>query len=135
MALWRGTIVAWLVVGAVIFAGANKPEVQARDYVAMARTAAEPTDPLYVSSQPDLRKVGLPEAWGLSIGSGVLVAVIDTGIAAGHEDLAGQWTYAAGHSPADHVFLTAPVSSGCSIPSAPSDDAGHGSHVAGTIAA
>src|SRR5207302_1375256 len=94
-----------------------------------------PNDPLY-SSQWDLPKIGMPDAWAITTGSAnVKVAVIDTGIDFSHEDLTGQWTYAPGRSPSEHVMLSTPVSSGCSVPSEPTDDEGHGTHVSGTIAA
>ncbi len=61
------------------------------------------------------------QAWTMSTGAGVTVAVVDSGIDAGHPDLAGQiadggWDYVDG----DGV---------------PQDGDGHGTHVSGTIAA
>jgi len=61
-----------------------------------------------------------PEAWAISQGTGVLVAVIDTGIDYTHPDLATN--YAGGY---DFV----------SNDGDPLDDHGHGTHVSGTIAA
>jgi thermitase len=61
-----------------------------------------------------------PEAWAVSQGTSVLVAVIDTGIDYTHPDLAAN--YAGGY---DYV----------SNDSDPFDDHGHGTHVSGTIAA
>ena len=60
------------------------------------------------------------EAWDLSTGAGTTVAVVDSGVDAGHPDLAGQ--ILAGY---DWVGDDAN----------PADENGHGTHVAGTIAA
>ncbi|MGH9255281.1 MAG: CARDB domain-containing protein [Vicinamibacterales bacterium] len=65
--------------------------------------------------------IDAPEAWAISTGSpNVTVAVIDSGIDYTHPDLAAN--YAGGD---DFVFLDGD----------PMDDHGHGTHVAGTIAA
>jgi subtilisin family serine protease/subtilase family serine protease len=65
--------------------------------------------------------IDAPEAWAISRGSAaVTVAVIDTGVDYTHPDLAPN--YAGGD---DFVFLDGD----------PMDDHGHGTHVAGTIAA
>jgi thermitase len=65
--------------------------------------------------------IDAPEAWAISKGSAaVTVAVIDTGVDYTHPDLAPN--YAGGD---DFVFLDGD----------PMDDHGHGTHVAGTIAA
>src|SRR5581483_4979872 len=107
-----------------------------RDFIVSTLGNPTPTDPLYATDQWNLPQIGMPQAWGVTVGaSSVRVAVIDTGIDFAHEDLATQWAYASGHSAADHVFLSTPLSSGCSAPGEPSDDNGHGSHVSGTIAA
>jgi subtilisin family serine protease len=60
------------------------------------------------------------EAWDMSDGTGVTVAVLDTGVDATHPDLA------------DHVALGWDFVSDDPYPSDPS---GHGTHIAGTIAA
>jgi subtilisin family serine protease len=60
------------------------------------------------------------EAWGLSTGAGQTVAVVDTGINRTHPDLAGQVF-------GGYDFLD--------DDSDPADPDGHGTHVAGTIAA
>ncbi|RZI96048.1 MAG: serine protease, partial [Rubrivivax sp.] len=109
-----------------------------------------PNDSSY-SSQWDLHEttggIRAPAAWDLATGSGVVVAVIDTGIRA-HADLAGQ--VVAGY---DMINDTAVANDGSARDSDPSDpgdwvNAGecgtgepasnsswHGTHVAGTIAA
>jgi subtilisin len=66
-----------------------------------------------------IRRVNAPAAWSVSEGQGVRVAVIDTGIDAGHPDLAGR--VAGGYNAVD--------------PAKPwFDDNVHGTHVSGTIA-
>ena len=67
----------------------------------------------------NLTQVGAPSAWSDGVtGSGVKVAVLDTGIDLEHPDLAGK------------VLDTANFSGTASI----ADKVGHGTHVAGTIA-
>jgi serine protease len=85
-----------------------------------------PNDPLY-EKQWHLRQIGMPEAWKLSDGNGVIVAVLDTGVAYENygrfhqlPDLAGvefvkPYNFIGNNTHAD-------------------DDHGHGSHVTGTIA-
>jgi subtilisin family serine protease/subtilase family serine protease len=64
--------------------------------------------------------IDAPEAWAISTGSPVAVAVIDSGVDYRHPDLAGQ--YLGGYD-----FFNGDAD--------PMDDHGHGTHVAGTIAA
>ncbi len=85
-----------------------------------------PNDPLW-SRQWSFRMVNVADAWSQSLGAGVVVAVIDTGVAYEDykgfrkvEDLAGT-EFVPGYDftrDTDH----------------PNDDHGHGTHVAGTIA-
>ena len=64
--------------------------------------------------------IDAPEAWGVSTGNAVTVAIIDSGIDYTHPDLVAN--YIGGY---DYVSSDAD----------PMDDHGHGTHVAGTIAA
>ena len=68
-----------------------------------------------------LAKVGAGDAWAKSTGTGVTVAVLDSGVDASHPDLAG------------HVLPGYDVIAGKAGTS--TDPFGHGTHVAGTIAA
>lgn len=88
--------------------------------------AGFPDDPLY-AKQWHMRQIGMPEAWKLADGGGVIVAVLDTGVAYEDynrfhqvEDLRGL-TFV---KPYDFVDNDAHAN----------DEHGHGTHVTGTIA-
>jgi thermitase len=90
-----------------------------------------PNDPL-LERQGDLRLLGFPAAWeaagiggnaGWPAEGGAAVGIVDTGIDAGHEDLAGR------------VQACATSADGRITVGACTDDEGHGTHVAGTIGA
>ncbi|GGD71311.1 S8 family peptidase [Paenibacillus nasutitermitis] len=80
-----------------------------------------PNDALYSEYQWNLPTIETEKGWNLTKGSDqVLVAVLDTGVQAGHPDLKGKTV------------------TGINLVSendAPDDDVGHGTHVAGIIAA
>jgi serine protease len=78
------------------------------------------TDPLR-SRQWDLARIDGTDAWNRSTGSGAVVAVVDTGVDASHPDLAGQ--VLTGYDEISQVE------------GGNTDPNGHGTHVAGTIAA
>ncbi|MEU4241235.1 S8 family serine peptidase [Actinoplanes sp. NPDC026619] len=78
------------------------------------------TDPLR-SYQWDLDTIRAPQAWERSTGAGAIVAVLDSGVNVGHPDLAAQ------------VLPGADMTTGTEGPA--HDVFGHGTHVAGTIAA
>ncbi|GIF42324.1 S8 family serine peptidase [Actinoplanes xinjiangensis] len=75
----------------------------------------------YRSRQWSLATMNVAQAWQASTGTGITVAVIDSGVDAGHPDLAGQVLPGV-----DLIAGTEGVST---------DPNGHGTHVAGTIAA
>lgn len=92
-----------------------------------ARVAAffAPDDPLY-EQQWHMAKVGAEGAWPLSVGRGVTVAVVDTGIAC---ENFGPFTKAS------DLALTGCVEGTSFVRGTrANDDHGHGTHVAGTIA-
>lgn len=98
----------------------------ARNYEVQADDAPlTPNDPSF-PQQWGMTAVHAPEAWGAGArGTGVTVAVVDTGADYGHPDLAGALLPGCN-------FIVYPAV--CS-PTAAADDNGHGTHVAGTIAA
>jgi len=118
----------------------------------MFRTADVPADPLYGQEAPYLSVEHAPEAWDIEKGkSGVIVAVLDTGIDLSHPDLQGRiWisTKETANNGVDDdhngciddvngcAFLN-DVSPGCarSANGNVRDDLGHGTFVAGVIAA
>lgn len=83
---------------------------------------SEPADPLWDQWQADMRRIGMPSAWSITTGSpDVVVAVLDTGYERTHEDLASV--------PIVHRYNSRTGTTSVT------DGYGHGTHVAGTIAA
>ena len=78
-----------------------------------------PNDPRW-SEQYGPVRIKAPQAWDLSVGSPIVISVIDTGVSCLHEDLAGKC-----ESGFDFVNNDAD----------PFDDHGHGTHVAGIASA
>jgi serine protease len=85
-----------------------------------------PNDPMY-KYQWHMRQIGMPEAWKLADGDGVIVAVIDTGVA--HAS-AGRFSVV---PDLDGIPFVKPYNFVGNNDQA-HDDHGHGTHVAGTIA-
>lgn len=83
---------------------------------------SEPSDELWTRWQADMRLIGMPSAWSMTTGStDVVVAVLDTGYERTHEDLASV--------PIVHRYNSRTGTTSIK------DGYGHGTHVAGTIAA
>lgn len=98
---------------------AQDPAVESVEYNYLGRLAYTPDDPKF-RYQWGLRKPGFQDAWSRTRGSGVDVAVVDTGAAVGHVDLRQKVAEAR-----DIVNDDGTVR----------DLSGHGTHVAGIIAA
>jgi serine protease len=103
------------------------PLVQYAEQDVYVYSMATPNDTFY-GLQWHYPRIGLPAAWGVTIGSPVIVAVVDSGIRFDHPDLAGVTVPGWDFIDNDNN----PTDPGC--PTAP-NDLSHGTHVAGTIAA
>jgi subtilisin family serine protease len=94
-------------------------------------SAGAPSSDFFWDNPPaqwGLLQVGAPVAWTASTGTGITVGVVDSGVDAGHEDLAGKVV-----DGADCVGSNGnPAACG---PGGTTDGNGHGTHVAGIIAA
>jgi len=93
--------------------------------------SAAPNDPLY-AAQYGPRQVHAEQAWATSTGAGAVIAVVDSGVDLGHEDLAGKLVPGA-------TFVDCDPSCGNGDWKGPDgvgqpDDA-HGTHVSGIAAA
>ncbi len=107
----------------------DEDETVATDEQGAASAGASPTDEPLWASQWDMRAIGVEAAHQVTQGSkDVVVGVLDSGIAAGHPDLAGQVD----------PTLSAGCIGGVADPSYAAwqpTTSDHGTHVAGTIAA
>lgn len=96
-----------------------------------------PNDPYYPDNLWGIEKINAEDAWDTATGSGIKIAVIDTGIrydgntpasVPDHEDLNDNVMHPPDYWPDENLDLV-------DEDNIPNDEAGHGTHVAGTAAA
>jgi thermitase len=92
--------------------------------VASSAGASNDTD---FAKQWSLAKIGAAEAWSHSTGQGVRVGIVDTGVDLTHEDLAGRVV--------ESTSCVGAAGDPAKCNGTAQDDQGHGTHVAGIIAA
>ena len=97
----------------------SDPAVESVGYNYVVRLAYTPNDPKF-RQQWGLRKSGFENAWDATRGSGSRVAVVDTGLAEGHEDLRRKVALGWDFVNEDRTLR---------------DRSGHGTHVAGIATA
>jgi subtilisin family serine protease len=67
---------------------ANNPHLKFAEVDRLVAPSFAPNDP-YTASQWHLPKIGAAAAWDATLGSGVTIAILDTGVDTSHPDLAG----------------------------------------------
>jgi thermitase len=99
----------------------KRPGVEHVDYNYLRLPSYEANDPRFENgAQWDLDSINAPEAWNKTLGNGVRVAVVDSGIDRDHPDLKSKIAVQKDLLNNDDVA---------------NDDVGHGTHVAGTVGA
>lgn len=102
------------------------PLVEAAEPLIEVHSSFVPNDPMY-PAQWNLAQINMEKAWELSTGKGVIVAVLDTGIAwENHDDFVQVPDLASQKFKHGWDFVNDDAHA--------NDDHGHGTHVAGTIA-
>ncbi len=97
----------------------SDPQVKSAEPNYYLKVLGEPND-TYFDSQWGLFRIQAPEAWNITTGSDIVIAIIDTGVDFSHPDL-------------DEKIV--PGYDFVNDDPDPSDDHGHGTHVAGIAAA
>jgi thermitase len=95
--------------------------------VGLVATSAGASNDADFNKQWGLAKIGAPEAWAHSTGQGVRVGIVDTGVDLTHEDLAGRVV--------ESTSCVGAAGDPAKCTGTAQDDQGHGTHVAGIIAA
>jgi thermitase len=108
-------------VDTVLAALSHNPKIEFAERNFIAEAVLTPNDTYYAGYQWHLPKIQAPSAWDITTGSATpIIAVVDSGVYAGHQDLAGKIL-------AGYDFVN--------NDNDPTDDAGHGTEVSGTAAA
>lgn len=94
--------------------------IKTGDYPDLIPVPSEPKAPVSTEIQWGVKRVNAPSAWSTTMGQGVKIGIIDTGMDYYHPDLKAN--YAGGYNAIDTTKT-------------PLDDNGHGTHVAGIIGA
>lgn len=104
---------------AVVALLAHNPHIKSAELDQKVTPSFTPNDP-YLGSEWHITKIGAPTAWNSTQGSGVTIAILDTGVDGMHPDLTAQmvpgWNFYDNNSNTSDVY-------------------GHGTWVAGTAAA
>jgi thermitase len=95
--------------------------------VGLVATTAGASNDADFAKQWGLAKIGAPEAWSHTTGQGVRVGIVDTGVDLTHEDLAGRVV--------ESTSCVGAAGDPAKCNGTGQDDQGHGTHVAGIIAA
>jgi len=112
-------------------------EIEYAEYDGRFELDYVPNDPYYPDNLWGIEKIGAEDAWDTATGSGIKIAVIDTGIrydgnspasVPDHEDLNDNVMHPPDYWPNEKLDLV-------DDDNIPNDEAGHGTHVAGTAAA
>ena len=95
--------------------------------VGLVATTAGASNDADFAKQWSLAKIGAPEAWAHTTGQGIRVGIVDTGVDLNHEDLAGRVV--------ESISCVGANGDQAKCNGSAQDDQGHGTHVAGIIAA
>ncbi len=93
-----------------------------------------PNDKLYDDQSTSLKALKLPSAWTLSHGSHITIAVVDSGVAVGHPDLAGKVVDKSYNAPlrSDSASVTDSIGHGTAVASMAAASTNNNKGVAGT---